>query len=197
MPNHFVFSPDGRYVYGSAYYTGVSNIFRYEIATAKVEAVTNTDTGFFRPLPLDDGSLIAFRYSGQGFVPTRLQVTPVEDIAPITFLGERLAEEHPVVRDWALGSPMQVDLTQRPTETTTYSPFRRMRAGLAVPDRPVVQEHRRAWHTRLHLGPATGQPRQPRGRLLTRHEPARRGAPAPAGRLRARRLARRLRAQRR
>ena len=33
VPNNFVFSPDGRYLYGSSYYTGVSNIFRYEIAT--------------------------------------------------------------------------------------------------------------------------------------------------------------------
>ena len=43
----------------------------------KLEAVTNTDTGFFRPLPLADGSLIAFRYSGQGFVPTRLTIAPI------------------------------------------------------------------------------------------------------------------------
>lgn len=139
VPNQFVFSPDARYVYGSAYYTGVSNIFRYEIATGTVEAVTNTDTGFFRPLPLEDGSLIAFRYSGQGFVPARLQVRVVDDIAPITFLGERLAEEHPVVRDWALGSPMQVDIAARPTTTRRYSPFRRMRMDSLY---PVVQSYK-------------------------------------------------------
>jgi hypothetical protein len=66
-------------------------------------------------------------------------VTPVEDIAPITFLGERLADEHPVVRDWALGSPMQVDLAQRPSETTTYSPFRRMRVDSLY---PIVQSYK-------------------------------------------------------
>ena len=71
VPNNFVFSPDGRFLYGSSYYTGVSNIFRYEIATRKVEAVTNAETGFFRPLPLGGDDLIVFRYSGQGFVPTR------------------------------------------------------------------------------------------------------------------------------
>ena len=31
VPNGFVFSPDGRYLYGSSYYTGVSNIFRYDL----------------------------------------------------------------------------------------------------------------------------------------------------------------------
>ena len=33
VPTDFVFSPDGRYLYGSSYYTGVSNIFRYDLAT--------------------------------------------------------------------------------------------------------------------------------------------------------------------
>src|SRR5204863_2099393 len=33
VPDTFVFSPDGRYLYGSSYYTGASNLFRYEIAT--------------------------------------------------------------------------------------------------------------------------------------------------------------------
>ena len=46
---------DGRYLYGSSYYTGVSNIFRYEVATGAVEAVSNAETGFFRPVPLADG----------------------------------------------------------------------------------------------------------------------------------------------
>ncbi len=81
MPNNFVFSPDGRFLYGSSYYTGVSNIFRYELATKKVEAVTNAETGFFRPLPLGGDELIVFRYSGQGFVPTRLTATPIDDLA--------------------------------------------------------------------------------------------------------------------
>ncbi|MGD8511095.1 MAG: hypothetical protein PVI16_05680, partial [Gammaproteobacteria bacterium] len=31
VPEGFVFSPDGRYLFGSSYYTGVSNIFRYEV----------------------------------------------------------------------------------------------------------------------------------------------------------------------
>ena len=46
VPEGFVFSPDGRYLYGSSYYTGVSNIYRYEVATGKVEAVSNAETGF-------------------------------------------------------------------------------------------------------------------------------------------------------
>ena len=54
IPSNFVFSKDGRYLFGSSYYTGVSNIFRYEIATKSLEALTNTETGFFRPIPLKE-----------------------------------------------------------------------------------------------------------------------------------------------
>ena len=49
-PSNFVFSPDGQYLYGSSYYTGVSNIFRYDLASGKLDAVSNTETGLL-PAP--------------------------------------------------------------------------------------------------------------------------------------------------
>src|SRR5262249_41928428 len=52
IPANFVFTPDGRAVVGSSYYTGVSNIFRVDLATDSLDCLTNTDTGFFRPIPL-------------------------------------------------------------------------------------------------------------------------------------------------
>jgi hypothetical protein len=119
VPNDFTFSPDGRYLYGSSYLTGVSNIFRYELANGKIEAVSNTDTGFFRPVPLGGDGLLVFRYTGNGFVPTRITATPVADAGTITFLGERLAADHPVVHSWNVGSPLVIpydtlDRQQRP-----------------------------------------------------------------------------------
>ena len=109
VPNDFTFSADGRFLYGSSYLTGVSNIFRYELATGSVEAVSNTETGFFRPVPLGGDEVLVFRYTGHGFIPTRITATPVADASPITFLGERLAAEHPVVHSWNVGSPLAID----------------------------------------------------------------------------------------
>jgi hypothetical protein len=120
VPNGFVFSPDGRYLYGSSYYTGASNIFRYDLDSRKLEAVTNAETGFFRPIPLGADSLIAFRYSGQGFVPSRIEAHPLEDVSAITFLGERVAEEHPVVKDWMVGSPAAVAFDERQVGSREY-----------------------------------------------------------------------------
>ena len=41
--------------------------------TTKVEAVSNTETGLFRPVPLADGRLLVFRYTGRGFIPTWIE----------------------------------------------------------------------------------------------------------------------------
>ncbi len=120
VPNSFVFSPDSRYLFGSAYHTGVSNIFRYDLAARTVDAVSNTETGLFRPVPQADGSLIVFRYSGQGFVPTRIDPRPLQDVSAITFLGERLVEERPVLKNWMVGSPAAVPFDSMPQETGRY-----------------------------------------------------------------------------
>jgi hypothetical protein len=105
VPEGFVFTPDGRSLYGSSYYTGVSNIFRYDVGTAKIEAVSNAELGFFRPAPLPDGKLLVFRYSGQGFVPAVIEPKVLEDLSAIHFLGTEVATKHPVVTTWQVPPP--------------------------------------------------------------------------------------------
>lgn len=123
-PQNFNFSADGKFLYGSSYYTGVSNIFRYELATGKTEALSNAETGFFHPIPLADGSMFVFRFSGAGFVAATIDPKPIQDIAPITFLGARLAEEHPVVKTWKLGSPADIPIDDLTTFRGDYHPFK-------------------------------------------------------------------------
>jgi len=124
IPSNFVFSPDGKYLYGSTYYTGASNIFRYELATDEIEAVSNSETGLFRPIPLEDGSLIVFRYTGEGFVPGVIDPEPLQDVAAITFLGNEIVEKHPVVKEWNVGSPLDVDLEEYEIEKGDYRGFK-------------------------------------------------------------------------
>lgn len=138
-PEGFVFSPDGRYLYGSAYYTGVSNIFRYELATQQLEAVSNAATGYFRPIPQADGSLIVYEYTGQGFRPTRIQPAPLDDLGTIRFLGSEIARQHPVVREWTAGAPSSVDIGSMITERGDYVPRDEMALGAAY---PIVEGYR-------------------------------------------------------
>jgi hypothetical protein len=133
VPSSFVFSPDGRYLFGSSYYTGVSNLFRYAVATGDFQAVTNAETGFFRPLPLGGDRLLALRYTGAGFVPVRLQAEPLEDVSAITFLGERLVEKRPVLKSWLLGSPARIPFESLVTKTAPYGPTRRLAFESAYP----------------------------------------------------------------
>ena len=132
-PESFVFSPDGKYLYGTAYYTGVSNVYRFEIATQKVEAVSNASTGLFRPIPRPDGSLIAFEYTGEGFTPVSLDPKPLDDLGAIKFLGAQVAEQQPIVKTWAVGSPAKVPLDSMITSEGKYSPLGEMRLDSEYP----------------------------------------------------------------
>ncbi len=127
VPEGFVFSPDGKYLFGSSYYTGVSNIFRYELATGALDAVSNAETGFFRPIPREDGSLIVFQYTGQGFVPAIIDPVPLDDVGSTTFLGRLVVEKHPQLRQWQVSSPASVKLDEVITKEGTYSPGKNIR----------------------------------------------------------------------
>jgi hypothetical protein len=126
IPSNFVFSEDGRYLFGSSYYTGVSNIFRYELATGDLEALTNAETGFFRPVPLSASSLLVFRYTGAGFVPSTVAAAPIKDVSAITFLGQQVVEKHPILKQWGAGSPAAVPIESMIISKRRYSPLRRL-----------------------------------------------------------------------
>lgn len=57
-PLNFTYSPDGRYLYGTSYQTGVANIFRYNFEAQNMECVSNCETGYFRPVAVSDDSLV-------------------------------------------------------------------------------------------------------------------------------------------
>ena len=140
FPEGFVFSPDGKYLYGSAYYTGVSNIYRFELDTGDMQAVTNAETGFFRPIPQADGSLIVFEYTGTGFIPTRLgSPQPLQDLGTITFLGNELVKKHPVLATWGVGDPAKVDLEPQVKSRSDYVPWRRLEHE---PSYPILEGYK-------------------------------------------------------
>jgi hypothetical protein len=139
VPEGFVFTPDGQFLYGSSYYTGVSNIFRYEVATGDIEAVSNAETGFFRPIPRADGSLIVFQFTGQGFVPAVIEPKPLEDVSNVAFLGTQVIEKHPELKEWQAGSPADIPLDDLITSEGTYVP----RENLSLESMyPVVQGYK-------------------------------------------------------
>jgi hypothetical protein len=133
VPESFTFSRDGRFLYGSSYYTGVSNIFRYEVATGDIEAMTNSETGFFRPVPLADGRLIVLEYTGAGFVPAIIDPKPLKDLSAISFLGTELVEKYPVVKTWQVPPPSAIDEQKLITSRGPYAPLHQVSLANAYP----------------------------------------------------------------
>ncbi len=148
IPESFVFSRDGRYLYGSSYYTGVSNIFRYEVATGDVEAVSNAESGFFRPVPLADGNLVVFNYTGAGFVPAIIEPRVVKDLSAIRFLGAEVAARHPIVKTWQVPPASTVDEEKLITGRGAYVPNRELKVANAF---PVLQGYKNSVGLGYHV----------------------------------------------
>jgi hypothetical protein len=148
IPTSFVFSRDGAFLYGSSYYTGVSNVFRYDVAADSMDIVSNVEDGLFRPLPLGGDSLMVFRYTGEGFVPSLVTARPLTDVSAITFLGQQVAEKHPVVKSWKLPPPSAVVFDSTRLRTGDYHPFASVRPAFLY---PFVEGYKTHTATGLHL----------------------------------------------
>ena len=138
----------------------------------------NAETGFFRPIPLGGDDLIVFRYTGEGFVPARIDATPLEDVSAITFLGRAGGREAPaVVKDVeASARRPAIPFDSMPKRERPVPARRRPRPRVGLPDRPGLQGHRGRRPPREPLRPAAVQPAQPVGDLLARRRPAGRRA---------------------
>lgn len=148
VPESFVFSPDSRYLYGSSYYTGVSNIFRYEVANGDVVAMSNAEAGFFRPVPLADGKLLVLTYTGAGFVPATIDAKPITDLSAIKFLGAEVAAKHPVVTKWQVPPANAVDAEKEIIARGHFDPPNSMTLENAY---PVLQGYKEAVGLGYHV----------------------------------------------
>ena len=133
VPENFTFTPDGKALLGNSYSTGVSNVFRFDIATSKYDALTNAATGFFRPQLGPDGSLFVYDYTGEGFNPSIIQPEVRQDLGNVRFLGTEVVNKRPELKEWGVGSPAKVPLDQLVTQRGTYDPIKRMRFDAHYP----------------------------------------------------------------
>lgn len=141
LPESFVFTPDGRQLVGSSYYTGVSNIFRYDLQRDSMDVMSNAETGFFRPVPTTEDSLIVFRYSGQGFRPARILPVALTDVSATRFLGAELLHRQPQLKRWVAPPPSSVRLDSTALHSNAYRPLASVRLATLY---PIVEGYRDA-----------------------------------------------------
>jgi hypothetical protein len=132
-PSNFVFAEDGKQLIGSSYYTGVSNLFRYDFETRKMDALTNAETGYFRPIPFSPDSLLAYRFGAKGFAPVVIRNEVLTDVNAVRYLGQQVVEAHPEVKEWNAGSPARVDLDAVTRRTGDYNALRSVRLASMFP----------------------------------------------------------------
>jgi hypothetical protein len=138
-PANFVFTPDGKYIYGSSYYTGVSNIYRYNLEAEDMEIISNCETGFFRPTPVSGDSLAVFRYTSEGFVPVLISTGPIDRVSAVKYLGQEVVEEHPVLKDWIV---TPVERAEGDTAAATRGEYHVVRGMRLSSMYPILQGYK-------------------------------------------------------
>ena len=132
-PSNFVFSPDGKYLFGSSYYSGVSNIYRYDLTRQVMQPLSNTETGFFKPLPVSRDSVVVFRYTSRGFVPAMIANAVPDSVSAIRFLGNEIAATRTDVQSWVPAQDSSVNLDSLTAAARPYHSLSHLRENSAYP----------------------------------------------------------------
>jgi hypothetical protein len=98
----FKFSTNNTDLIGTSYYTGVSNVWRIRPDKQEFELLSNTETGFFMPLQLNEDSLLVLKFHRDGMTPGVIPVRVLEDANAIDYLGNKVHQKHPEVEEWSL-----------------------------------------------------------------------------------------------
>lgn len=155
IPANFIFSDDGKYLYGTSYYSGVSNIYRYDFDKKDMDIMSNAETGLFRPMPVSNDSLLAFKYTTKGFLPVMLPNKPVLNVNAIDFLGQKVVEKYPIVKEWIAPPPSTINTDTLIIGAEPYSVFSHFGITSLY---PVVQGYKDyfAYGMRLNLSDLIG-----------------------------------------
>ena len=132
----------------ASYYTGVSNIYRYDLASADSSKRSPT------PRPASSGRCRSATTScscsatpARASCRSRIDPTPIEDVSAITFLGTEIAEKQPGgARSGSVGSPRDADFERTSaTERSATEPAHAPGARVGLSDRAGLQGLRGPW----------------------------------------------------
>ena len=169
VPNGFSFSPDGKYLYGSAYLTGVSNIFRYELATRSDRGGQQHRYGFL-PSGADRRTTSCWSFATPGLGSSRRgsRHTRLPMRARSRFSASGSPPIIPFVHSWNVGSPMVIPYEIARQAAAAVPVVRRHAHRVVLSDRAGLQGHRRHRRAPEPVGSAAVEPRARRRRPIRR-----------------------------
>ena len=144
----FRFSLDDRYLIGSSYYTGVSNLWQINIESREMEMLSNTEVGLFAPLEIAPGKLIALEFERDGMIPVSLDRNVVTDANAIELYGQKAYENNQEALESVglLRQPLpEIAFGQVYDSIVPYNVLKEMKFGGAYPDITGFTD-RNAWN---------------------------------------------------
>jgi len=151
IPINFIWTDDNRYLIGTSYYSGVSNVFRYDLEQKQMEAISNCETGFFNPVQISEDSILVFKYNTNGFNPVIIPIRAIDGISSIEFLGQKIVENHPIVKNWTAPSPGDINFDTLNIKYDKYRGWKNIQLSSIY---PVVEGYREwpAYGARIEMG---------------------------------------------
>ena len=130
-PEHPSWSQDNQRLYWNAYVNGVSNIYRFDLDSKSVHAISHTIRGFFHPLKLKSDSLFVFEFTSEGFIPTIIPDKDASYLPAITYYGNTLFEKEKDLQNWQVA----YDNDDPPTvyDTSTYRGLKEIKIQSLIP----------------------------------------------------------------
>ena len=80
-----------------------------------------------------DGQLLVYEYAGDGLTPSLIKPDVRDDLGTIEFLGTRVVNTHPQLKEWGVISPTKIDLDARIKDRGMYHATKRMKLAAAYP----------------------------------------------------------------
>ena len=145
--SQFRFSADDSKLVGFSYYTGVPNIWSYDMATGDFNLLSNVKTGVFAPYLASDNEVYALEYSSEGMTPVSFEYKELHDANSVEFLGQKAFETNPQLAELAT---LKVDLPEITfgevyDSVKKYSPVKEMKFQGVYPDISGFVD-RKAWN---------------------------------------------------
>lgn len=131
----FRFTPDGKRLIGSSYYTGVANLWSIDIDDGEMHLLSNVTSGLFAPVMTTDGQLYAHQFSHEGFTPVKLDCKELFDCNSIDYLGQEAYIAHPEIAEYKnlASDTRRRDFSEVYDSITIYKPIKEMAFQGAYP----------------------------------------------------------------